>query len=88
MEDITVSPTTQEVTRQRERIRAKIISCNCAVMETPNINRTSRVALLQQCLAELDMNIRDLEAEPKERDSLVTNRAKFHEIGRPSQGRK
>jgi hypothetical protein len=49
-------------------------------METPNINWTCREALLQQCLADLDMNIRDLDAEPKERDLLVTTWAKTHEI--------
>ena len=66
-----VPPTTHWL-RQMEIRREKITSCSCAVMETPNINQTSQEALLQQCLADLDMNIRDLDAEPKERDLLVT----------------
>jgi hypothetical protein len=37
-------------------------------------------ALLQQCLADLDMNIRELDAESKERDLLVTTWANTNEI--------
>ena len=66
--------------------KGKKTSCSCAEMETPNINRTSREALLQQCLADIDMNIRELDAESKVRDLLVTTWARTHEIGEMQSG--
>ena len=74
------SPATREVLRQINLIEAKIIDCDCAMMHGSNTNQKDREALLQQCLTDLERKIMDLEAEPEERESLVKNWAKFHEI--------
>jgi hypothetical protein len=63
--DTTISPATHEFLRQIDLLHAKIITCDCAVMQTPNTNRKDQEALLQQCLTDLEMKIMDLEAEPE-----------------------
>ena len=49
-------------------------------MHGSKTNQKDREAPLQQCLTDLERKIMDLEAEPEERESLVKNWAKFHEI--------